>query len=291
MTPHANVLPDLVDEMLLDAGLGQEDTLRSALLSLGALASLPAPAPSGDLAALLAEDGGGTAGDELARRRWLRAHRPTVVGIALIAGMGMGAGGVAASSPPPGQPGSPSIQHLLKDWAPGWSLPVPQAAGSVRPEAVPGRPEAMPGNPGEAGQPADSGPDVREAAGSPPGSAGAADNPAVSRSDPEPAEIPAVPGAGGKANGHARMGQSIAEGAGKADAGAAAPAKEGAAGQPEHAAGQGTPGGSDAPSTVVGTVPGVLAGVAGETLQSTADATGSAPAAVPGNSWLQKFNR
>ena len=284
MTPYANVLPDLVDEMLLDAGLGQEDRLRSALLSLGALASLPAPAPSGDLAALLAEDGGGSAADGLARRRWQRAHRPTVVGIALIAGMGMGAGGVAASSPPPGQPGSPSIQLLLQDWAPGWSLPVPQAAGSVRPEAVPG-------SPGEAGQPADSGPDVSEAVGSPPGSAGEADNPAVSPRDPEPAEIPATPGAGGKANGPARTGQGVAEGSGKADAGAAAPAKEGAAGQPEHAAGQGTRGGSDAPSTVVGAVPGVLAGVAGETLQSTADATGSALAAVPGNSWLQKFNR
>ncbi|CCQ47646.1 hypothetical protein ARTSIC4J27_3639 [Pseudarthrobacter siccitolerans] len=285
MTPHANVLPGLVDEMLLDAGFGQDDALRSALLSLGALASLPAPAPSGDLAALLAEDGGGSAGDELARRRWLRAHRPTVVGIALIAGMGMGAGGVAASSLPPGQPGSPSIQHLLKDWAPGWSLPVPQAAaGSVRPEAVPG-------SPSEAGQPADSGPEVSEAAGSPPSSGGAAEDPAVSRRGPAPAEIPAAPGADGRANGPARAGQGVAEGAGKADAGAAAPAKEGAAGQPEHAAGQGTPGVSDAPSTVVGAVPGVLAGVAGETLQSAADTAGSALAAVPGKSWLQKFNR
>ncbi|OAE00642.1 hypothetical protein [Arthrobacter sp. OY3WO11] len=142
MTPQAHHTADAVEEMLLDAGLGQDADLRRTLLAVGSLAQLPVPAPTGQLAALLAagtcdapgKDAQGsytteaTPGDELGRRRRLRAHRPTVVGLALVAGMGMGVGTVAASSAGPAHTGSPSVQQLLEDWSPSWTIRTPQAA-------------------------------------------------------------------------------------------------------------------------------------------------------------------
>ncbi|MEQ7737824.1 hypothetical protein, partial [Escherichia coli] len=86
MTSHECVGTSLdarVDEMLLDAGTAGDAELRAALLSLGSLAALPAPEPSGDLAQLFAAANGssrasnGAPGDELARRRRRRTiHRP-----------------------------------------------------------------------------------------------------------------------------------------------------------------------------------------------------------------------
>jgi len=141
MTPPSGNLVALVDDMLQDAGCGDEPELRDALLSLGALASLPAPAPSGELAALLAPSGTpGAEGtvehppaaeqpdDDLARRR-RRRHRPTALGLVLVAGMGLGVGGVAASST---APGSETVQQLLAEWTPPWSAPsanAPAAGG------------------------------------------------------------------------------------------------------------------------------------------------------------------
>ena len=281
MTPQANVLPETVEEMLLDAGFGQDDTLRSALLSLGSLASLPAPVPSGELAVLLAGDNEGPVGDELGRRRWLRAHRPTVVGLALIAGMGMGAGGVAASTAPAGQAGSLSIQHMLKDWAPAWSLPAPQALGTGLPAT------ALSGSTGAEVEASE--PDPGDTADSQP--AGVAENPAGPRRSPAAsAGIPATQASGVKGSGAAATGQGMAKGTGN-DAGAAATAKGKADGHPGHAVGQDGQVGSDAPGKVGDAVPGVLALVAGGTLQGTADTAGQALKAIPGNSWLQKFNR
>jgi hypothetical protein len=277
MTPQTNVLPVLVEEMLLDAGFGQDDELRSALLSLGSLASLPAPVPSGELAALLAGDGGGATRDELGRRRWVRAQRPTVVGLALIAGMGMGVGAVAASSLPPGQPGSPSIQHMLKDWAPAWSLPAGAVSGSS----------------GDSAAPKASEPDESEGVDSPQAAVPVAGNPPVPRRGPAPAQIPAASSNGVEGSGQAQTGagQGPAKERGKDDAGAAATDKAAVAGVPEHAAGQDGHAGSDAPGQVAGAAPGVVADVAGETLQATADTAGAALTAIPGYTWLQKFNR
>lgn len=162
MTPAPENRAALVDDMLLDAGCHLDADLRNALLSLGTLASLPAPAPSGELAALLTAGGpsplegpapagepegepgeeaaalaaeqapeqpGGQPdaqpGDELARRR--RRHRPTALGLVLVAGMGLGVGGVAASS---STSGTSPVEHLLEDWAP-WNGTAgePSAAG------------------------------------------------------------------------------------------------------------------------------------------------------------------
>jgi hypothetical protein len=138
MTSASDNLIALVDDMLQDAGAAQDAELRDTLVALGALASLPVPAPTGELAALLAADGPAEdaasgklegeqrveqpdgeqwvddpPGDELARRR--RRHRPTALGLVLAAGMGLGVGGVAASSTAPG--GSP-IEHVLTEWMP-----------------------------------------------------------------------------------------------------------------------------------------------------------------------------
>ncbi|MFF2346460.1 hypothetical protein [Pseudarthrobacter sp. NPDC058119] len=149
MTPAPENLAALVDDMLLDVGLEQDADLRRALHSLGALASLPAPEPTGELAALLTAGGAARVeepapaldaavgereveqddeppADELARRR-RRRHRPTTLGLVLVAGMGLGVGGVAASSTPPG---SSPVEQLLEDLS-SWSSPVgdPSAAG------------------------------------------------------------------------------------------------------------------------------------------------------------------
>lgn len=133
MTPNASRLLETVDEMLLDAGQAHAGELRAALLSLGTLASLSAPVPGAELAALLAGPG-----DQLSRQRRLRRHRPAVVGLAVLAGMGLGVSGVAATASGQGQPSSPSVQHLLQDWVPAWNIAggVPSAgpAAGLRPD-------------------------------------------------------------------------------------------------------------------------------------------------------------
>jgi hypothetical protein len=128
MTLNASRLLETVDEMLLDAGQSHAGELRATLLSLGTLASLPAPVPGAELAALLAGPR-----DQLSRRRRLRRHRPAVVGLAVLAGMGLGVSGVAATASGQGQLSSPSVQHLLQDWVPAWNIAggVPSASASA----------------------------------------------------------------------------------------------------------------------------------------------------------------
>ncbi|MBT2594253.1 hypothetical protein [Arthrobacter sp. ISL-72] len=113
-----------VDRFLLDAGHTDVPDLRAALLSIAALAQLPAPAPCPELATLLSGPQ-----DELTRQRWLRKHRPAVVGLAVLAGMGLGVSGVAATNQATGDGTGPwSVQQLTTDWTPGWTLPVAPAA-------------------------------------------------------------------------------------------------------------------------------------------------------------------
>lgn len=121
MTPRNEVSGGTVDEVLLDAGHSDVPELRALLCSLASLAQLPVPAPGPELAAML--DG---SRDELTRQRWLRKHRPAVIGLAVLAGMGLGASGVAATSPVPGTgTGLRSVQLLTTEWAPGWAIPLP----------------------------------------------------------------------------------------------------------------------------------------------------------------------
>ncbi|WP_018763140.1 hypothetical protein [Arthrobacter sp. 135MFCol5.1] len=157
MTQPSGNLVSLVDDMLRDAGCGDDPEFRDVLLSLGSLASLPAPAPSAELAALLApaagtpvaggalEDppAGEQPADDLARRR--RRHRPTALGLVLVAAMGLGVGGVAASS---SAPGSETLQHVLADWTPPWGAPSTtnaSAAGGGYRSPVPAADGEVPG--------------------------------------------------------------------------------------------------------------------------------------------------
>jgi hypothetical protein len=140
MTLKASRLMDTVDEMLLEAGQEQDTELRAALLSLGSLASLPAPPPNAQLAALLA-----CRPDDLSWRRRLRRHRPVIVGLAVVAGMGLGVTGVAASASRPAEQASASVQELLEGWTPPWNvsgLPAAAPAPGLLPEPAPGKQEA-----------------------------------------------------------------------------------------------------------------------------------------------------
>jgi hypothetical protein len=173
MTRYPDNLRHVVDDMLIDAGQAGDHDLRGILLSLGSLASLPAPAPSGRLALLMAGSATDAAEpaaagphdrledqdaavDELARQRRLRRHRPTILGLALLAGMGTGIGGVAASSPAPGG-SSHSVQQLLENWSPSWTIQGQAAAGLLPPEDPDGIQDPGAGQP--AAEPLSAGPD------------------------------------------------------------------------------------------------------------------------------------
>lgn len=124
-----------VDELLLDAGHADVPELRAALLGLHSLADLPLPQPNAQLAAMLAPSA-----DELARKRPLRRHRPTVVSVAVIAGMGLGVSGVAATIPHPGiRQGLVSVQNLDGGGDPGQTAPL--SGTSVPISVAPARPE------------------------------------------------------------------------------------------------------------------------------------------------------
>lgn len=138
MTSNASPLLRTVDEMLLDAG-ETDPRLRATLLSLGAFAALPVPEPSAQLAALLSAQP-----SQLARHRLLRRHRTAAVGLAVIAGMGLGVTGVAATASAPRLDASGSIQHMLKDWAPSWTIVETASPAAGNP---PGASPAEPGSP------------------------------------------------------------------------------------------------------------------------------------------------
>lgn len=146
----------IVDELLLDAGLTDAPDLRQALLSMRSFATLPAPAPNAALAAMLAGPH-----DEVSKRRLRNKHRTAVVGVAVVAAMGLGVSGVAAASS--GFTRTPTfVDELLGNFAPKPSAaaPAPDApkvstepAPSVDPAALPPATEspAVPQAPDAAG--------------------------------------------------------------------------------------------------------------------------------------------
>ncbi|MGX9898692.1 hypothetical protein ACW0JT_00290 [Arthrobacter sp. SA17] len=156
MTNSEKATRSTVEELLLDAGHADSPELKTYLLNLLSLADLPLPAPGAELASMLA----GSV-DEPARIRPLRKHRPAVVSVAVIAGMGLGVSGVAATSPNPGfRQGLVSIQNFDGGWAPALAAPlggasVPLSAAPTSPnQSLQGRSLAEP----------DSGPDAAEGA-------------------------------------------------------------------------------------------------------------------------------
>lgn len=119
---------DIVSELMLDAGLAGDAPLKAALDSISSLSTLPAPAPRGELAALLGvpaapetESSDGDAGDELAKRRRLK-RRTAVVAGAVVTAMGLGIGGVAAGGFK--QPTPEFVERLVAGWGPEWN-PAP----------------------------------------------------------------------------------------------------------------------------------------------------------------------
>ncbi|MFI2566574.1 hypothetical protein [Paenarthrobacter sp. NPDC018779] len=133
----------LVDELLLDADLDGDSDLRTALLSMGSYASLPAPTPNAELAAMLAGPH-----DELSKRRWKRKHRAAVVSVAVAAAMGLGVSGVAAASS--GFTRHPAfIDELFGNLAPHataapTALPIPDAPKVATEEGRQVDPAAIP---------------------------------------------------------------------------------------------------------------------------------------------------
>jgi hypothetical protein len=297
---HADHLPDMVEEMLLDAGQVEDSELRAALLVLGSMASLPTPAPSGKLAALLAESEDGSAGgaddaggvsdsgpgDELAKRRRLRVNRPTVVGLALIAGMGLGVSGVAASARVPGHSG-PFIQHLLEDWAPAWTLLVTDALETALPQ------DALDGHDPDATVQGEPQPGVGEenaTGGGSPAIAPAAEDRFHTPRIPE-APVPNTQGqpAHGNAQAQRGVGQGPASDSWKSDAGAAERESPGdSAGLPEPAAAQAAGAWRESKHEAPA-VPGARVESGTEAIRQGADAAaGAAVKALPGTKSLQR---
>jgi hypothetical protein len=131
MTTREDFSGGTINQLLLDAGHSDAPELRAALLSIASLAQMQAPAPGPELAAMLAgpRDDLTRPRHDLTRPRWLRRHRPAVVGLAVLAGMGLGVSGVAATSQVSGDDSGPwSVQQLTTDWTPGWTLPLAPAA-------------------------------------------------------------------------------------------------------------------------------------------------------------------
>ncbi|WP_457965488.1 hypothetical protein M1E17_03445 [Arthrobacter sp. D1-29] len=289
MTPSTSRVIRTVDEMLLDAGQVHADELRAALLALGSLGTVPAPAPNAELSALLAGRN-----DQLAHRRRLRRRRSGVVGLAVIAGMGLGVTGVAAGVPGGSQQASMSVQHLLEGWTPSWTI----AAGA------PG------GNGGLMPAPADASgtfeqplPIRAEQRGKPAAPAPGRAAPETGSPADERAHTPArkATGDGGSEAGGAAANGNAPDG-GAADGGAAANgAADGGAAASSDAAAKGedsTKGhdakGSDAQEAVNPAAPATEKSLNGKA--SAGKASAGKPSAgsgkpSPGAAWLKKFRR
>ena len=137
---------EIVEDLLLEADLGGDSDLRETLLALGSYSKLQAPEPNAELAAMLAGPH-----DELTKRRWKNKHRAAVVGVAVVAAMGLGVSGVAAASSGHGWT-SAFISDFFANLAPHkpgapTALPTPDAPRVIT-EPAPGTdPAAIPSTP------------------------------------------------------------------------------------------------------------------------------------------------
>ncbi|GAA1775369.1 hypothetical protein GCM10009712_24100 [Pseudarthrobacter sulfonivorans] len=294
MTSNTSPLLSTVDEMLLDAG-ETDAALRAALLSLGAFASLPVPEPRPELAALLSAQ---TA--QLGRHRRRRRHRTAEVGLAVIAGMGLGVSGVAATASGPKLHASPSIQQMLQDWVPSWTIAGTPPAGSAGSD-LPGVSAAGPAAEDASAPAAQESTDAEPAGRSPAGqesSASESDAPgrpehgAVGRSNNRDS---ADRGAGDPGAGNPGAGSSAADGgASRNAAGATGPGipqdKTAPEAPPRGAAG--APAGMlEKTGKLVTEAPAVVGNLASAILDPAAKEKTGASDAGPGSIWLKKFNR
>lgn len=184
-----------IQAMLRDAGLESSTELRRSLEQLGALVPDRAPAPRGDLAALLAAGSkdslpAGVAG--LSERRG-RKRRLAIVGGAVVGAMTLGAGAVAASS----EDFRGNISHTLGTiFQPSGQTPdtAPKPAGPS-PADLPAAP--VPSNATGATTPRPEAPEAPASAAAVPAQPGAAATPpAVGRGGvlPTPPQRPVTPG-------------------------------------------------------------------------------------------------
>ncbi|MGM9472967.1 hypothetical protein ACS5PJ_13280 [Pseudarthrobacter sp. YS3] len=279
-----------VDDMLLDAG-ETDARLRSALLSLGSLRSLPVPEPGAELAALLLT---GPA-DQLARQRLLRRHRNSVVGLAVIAGMGLGVTGVAASGSVPDGSTNSSVQQMLADWSPAWTItgtPLASPAdgglsGEMRGPGGPA-PADQAGRDGAAGQPETSGPGSNQPGSTGQGTSrqetthqqkatgnGQGDNSSSKNGDDGAADFAVNGNSDGSGAGDAASGDGREEAgnAGSEEAGSEEAGSDGAGGQGNHGK----------PAALTSTLEAVTSlAQTGKTVAGKTD---------PGLIWLKKFSR
>ena len=127
----------VVQEVLAEAGLAHDGALAGALEGIRALRPASAPVPSGALAALLDEASTTVPAVPEVRPaavvqpllpRPVKRHRGAMISAIVVAGMGLGATGVAALG------GDPF----------GWLIPDPPAAVSEPPAAAPAEPTPSP---------------------------------------------------------------------------------------------------------------------------------------------------
>jgi hypothetical protein len=150
-----------VQAVLAEEGLEHDAALTAALGRIAALRLAEPPAPTGELARLLA---GGQATDSATaplavvlpltraaarkaeaataapRPRWIKRHRGAMVGVLVAAGMGLGASGVAAMTGQawdwhaPLHPAvGPSLTHAAEPLAPGEAAPTGTPTGTPAP--------------------------------------------------------------------------------------------------------------------------------------------------------------
>jgi hypothetical protein len=290
MTANTSTLLSTVDEMLLDAG-ETDPGLRAALLSLGAVASLPVPEPRGELAALLA-----VRTTQLDRHRLRRRHRTVAVGLAVIAGMGLGVSGVAATASAPKLHASPSIQQMMQDWVPAWTIAETSTAGRAAGD-LPGAPAAEPAAE-DASAPANQGSTEADPTGHGPagpesdvpgsheqGGAGRRNN-----------HAPANGGAGNAGGANPGAGNSAADGGVSPNAdgatGAGTTVRDATAQEAPQRGAEGAPADVlEGTGKLVTEAPAVVGNLASAILDPSAKEKTGASDAGPGSSWLKKFSR
>ncbi|GAB2744896.1 hypothetical protein GCM10027090_14930 [Sinomonas soli] len=168
--------------VLAEEGLEHDAALTAALERIAALRIAEPPAPTGELARLLA---GGQAADSATaplgvvlpltraaarkaeaaaaapRPRWIKRHRGAMIGVLVAAGMGLGASGVAAMTGQvwawhaPLHPAvGPSLTHSAEPLAPGDAAPTGTPTGTTAPPQGAGTAGAAAGGTGagEAGE-------------------------------------------------------------------------------------------------------------------------------------------
>jgi hypothetical protein len=118
----------LISGLLRESGQKTGTGLEEVLHEIRALASGPAPRPSGELVALLRPDA-----DELAGRRWARRHRTGMIALAVVGALSFGATAAAASSPQFRELAQDTVVNIINHYTPFHVAPPQRPAGGENP--------------------------------------------------------------------------------------------------------------------------------------------------------------